>query len=941
MNLPNDYILAENSAAAMLRGQNHSPMSIGQMYAIAQNIMGAFQGDSALLQLPALHEEDTALPLMAAARILQALLKSQQQRGLAPDITRRTCLLAACAYAMMGNLPSAAAVQREISLSALAGTAEIIAAAISNPSSLAHLLKLESLEADARRWLEQLNSFLITGEQDRAQTLEPSLEVLALNCNDMFDMALFASARLALAQVVYLSVSSALKGNTPFMQAFGERVVEARRPCLLPPQHQLLVSQQFAERHENAVVTLPTSGGKTLIAEFAIAQSLSGGPGIAIYVVPYVALGGQVVEALTTHFPANTRIHALYGGFKADADLNPNARREIVVATPERADALLRVRGLYEHLRIAVFDEAHVLENPHRGARIEALMARLRMQQSVGRKFRLVLLSAVLSQVEALCQWLGPNTIHANSRWRPTVRRISIWHRSGRLSWLYENDPMRPSGQRAGDILVQSVLPWPRPIYPTDRYAQILAQRPGAYSNASFLARYIDGLLGGPILIVCGTKATTRGLARTLADELPLQEVSPPTIIKIIDYIQRDAKHLSSLCVMLRRGVAYHNASLPIELRKLIEQAIRNRDIHYTCATTTLAEGVDLPFRSTIVFDWLIGFGDRQAPMSSLLFRNIAGRCGRAGEFVEGDTILFDNVFGNQKYTHDSLRPTAQARVLTDPLPLESTISNDNLSREEREAIRATVSSQLIAAVDELPDIEQLDEFFAAHLYASHRGLSSIDVFKQAQTDLLDDSDGEPFAVAASPMRLTALGQAANRTGLSAQSVRKLVGFLRNLRDDLSLDVLAARLLQATGDFPEQNNATLAKLAAGTLKRSYIGTPDLGTLCTQWCEGVPFEQMFVGLPKARSSSSSVTPHDWARGSRESEYVAAQYDKFIEVVEYTFGVFLPWVFRACHALAPVVDNPVVTARDWFRDAEALEFARITDLEGIDLESDEQN
>ena len=935
MNLPDNYILAENSSAAMLRGQNLSPMSNGHMYAVAQNIMGAFQRSNALTHPATLYTEAEALPLMAAARILQALLKGQQQRQLDPDIIRRTCLLASCAYAMLGNLPSAAAVQREISLSTLASSAEIVAAAISNPACLAQLLALEHIEPGARNWLEALNSFLITGASDRAERLRPNLEALALKCVDMFDVALLASARVALAHVVHLSVAKVLKDASAFMQAFGARVIEARRPCLLPPQHELLVTERFAQFDGNAIVTLPTSGGKTLIAEFAIAQALDSGPGLAIYVVPYVALGNQVVDALKTHFPTSARIHAFFGGFKADADLSPIARREVIVATPERLDALLRTGELYEHLRIAIFDEAHVLENGTRGTRIEALITRLRMQQMAGRKFRLVLLSAVLSEVETLCQWLGPNTTNAKSVWRPTVRRISIWQRSGRLSWLYENDPMRPAGRRAGDILVQSVLPWPQPIYPTDKFNQILSQKPRAYANASFLARYLVDLLGGPILVVCATKATTRELARALAAELPPLEVMPPVIIAITAYIEKKAKHLAPLAKMLGRGVAYHNASLPMELRRKIEEAIRNREIRYTCATTTLAEGVDLPFRSTILFDWLIGFGDRQAPMPSLLFRNIAGRCGRAGEFVEGDTILFDNVFGNLKYTHDSLRQAAQARVLTDPPALESTIANDNLSQEEREAVRAIVSSQLIAAIREFPAVDAIEEQFSSQLYASYRGHDAIEIFKQARADILDDSAGEPFARAASPMQLTTLGRAANLTGLSTRSVRQLMKFLSTLPKGLDLDALAGRLTRTAGVFPEQSNMTLAKLAAGTLKRSYMSATDLNSLCAQWRRGDPFEKMFVGLPKARTSTSKVSPNDWAEGLRESEYVSGQYDKFIEVVEYTFGVFLPWMLRACNTLSPMVNNPIAQAQDWLRDAAELENARLTDLEAIDL------
>jgi helicase len=935
VNLPYDYISAENSAAAMLRGQNLSPMSNGHMYAIAQNIMGIFQRSEALMNPTILYTQDASQPLLAAARILQAILKSQQQRQLHSDVLRRTCLLSSCCYAMIGNFPSAAAVQREISISTLSSSAEVIACSIANPSCLPKLLAMEKIPADARAWLEELNSFLLTGEPTRAERLQPSLEALTIKCIDMFDIALLASARLALTHVINLSVARSLKDTSNFMKAFATRLIDAGRPCFLPPQYELLITGRFSESKSNSIVTLPTSGGKTLIAEFAIAQALEDGTGLAIYVVPYVALGNQVLDALRAHFPTTTKIHALFGGFRADARLHPNLQREVVVATPERLDALLRTGELYQHLRIAIFDEAHVLENGVRGARIEAIITRLRMKQIAGHEFRLVLLSAVLSEVNDICRWLGANTINAKSVWRPTARRISIWQRSGRLSWLYENDLMRPPGRQALDILVQSVLPWPQPVYPTDKYQQILSQKPRAYANASYLARYVIDLLGGPILIVCGTKATTRELGSALAAELPPFEVMPPTVASITAYIERKAKHLTPLANMLARGVAYHNASLPMDLRRKIEEAIRNREVLYTCATTTLAEGVDLPFRSTIIFDWLIGFGDRQAPMSSLLFRNIAGRCGRAGEFVEGDTVLFDNVLGNLKYTHDSLRTHAQVQVLTEPPVLESAISNDNLSQEDRESVKAIISSQLIAAIQEHPTVDRIEEHFSSQLYATFRGRNSTEVFRQLRATLLDDRDGEPFARAASPMQLTALGRAANFTGLSAQSVRQLIKFISTVQEDQEFEELAAKLALTTGVFPEQNNVTLSKLANGTLKRSYLAASDLSILCSKWRSGQSFERMFVELPKAQKSSSAVHPIDWAEGLGENGYVAAQYDKFVELVEYTFGLFLPWMFRACSTLATVIGNPAAQNHNWLHYAALLENSRAADLEAIDL------
>src|ERR1700744_5764792 len=158
-------------------------------------------------------------------------------------------------------------------------------------------------------------------------------------------------------------------------------------------------------------------------------------------------------------------------------------------------------------------------------------------------------------------------------------------------------------------------------------------------------------------------------------------------------------------------------------------------------------------------FDWLQGFGDLQRPMGSLMFRNIAGRCGRAGEFTEGDTIIFDNVLGSLRYTHQSVRQRWQRTLFADPAALQSAIANDNLSDGERKRVEAVIASQLLAAIPEHPECERLDDLLAGALYASRTGAheTTRSVLLRARRELLDTSAGEPFAEAASPMKLTDL----------------------------------------------------------------------------------------------------------------------------------------------------------------------------------------
>ena len=114
-------------------------------------------------------------------------------------------------------------------------------------------------------------------------------------------------------------------------------------------------------------------------------------------------------------------------------------------------------------------------------------------------------------------------------------------------------------------------------------------------------------------------------------------------------------------------------------------------------ATTTLAEGVDLPFRFTILADWLTWDGtNKQRPMASLLFRNIAGRCGRAGVMTEGDTIIFDNPVGDPIHTNPFSRQAAQLDLYVNAPKgnLQSGLGSVNLESSTDESMkRASESS--------------------------------------------------------------------------------------------------------------------------------------------------------------------------------------------------------------------------------------------------------
>ncbi|WP_018858498.1 DEAD/DEAH box helicase [Rhizobium sp. 42MFCr.1] len=929
---------ADLTAFAMSRGLGVDPMSWGYLLAVAQQEINQFQSRKSLENSRELLDEQSASPLIAAARLCFEVAKrpvTNDEESEPEHRLERTLLLllSGCAYAMYGNFPSANAVHRLIDTSLLGSDGLWLTFAICNPAKIHEAVLSRHLTRESREFLERLHHFLHTGDESENEKLIRHLEELMVMQRPASEITMLRCARLALQQIVNTATSSLyrLKQERPFHQ-YISRLIDDRRFCLLPPQRKLIFEDDLLDDDENCIVTLPTSAGKTLVAELVIASRMKQSGRVAVYVVPYVALGRQVLDTLRKHAPAEVTVHGYFGVFDSN-DSVQKGTYSIVVATPERLDGLLRNTNFYARLDTVVFDEAHGIENGVRGARLESLIVRMRLQQKKANTFRIVLLSAVLTDVGLIQNWLGAEAKHYNDSWRPTSRRIGIWTSDGILAWIFGGDPLRPTGRRAVDLIGQKQLPVPQPITPSEHFGGITTRRPAAFGNAAYLARYIEATIGGPILLACSSKANTRGLAAKIAEnELPIPRLEAS--LAVLNLIHSQYPHLKPLAAMLVRGVAYHNASLPPDIRAAIEDAIKRRDLKYVASTTTLAEGVDLPFRSTIIFDWLTGYKDSQAPMQSLLFRNIAGRCGRAGEFTEGDTILFDNVLGKLSFTGHQTRRYHQTTLFADPPPVASVFANDNLKPETRRAITALVASQLLASIPENPEIDDLEVHWAENSYAAQYSVSPRTLLSEARAELLSDAYGEPFARAASPMKLTSLGEAANRSGFGPATCRALLAFIAREDQFSSPPDFAADVIDALGTCDEQENGILRDIANRKKTTFFYKASDVSAVASSWLEGRSLAQAFLNLPKAKESKAAVSPADWALGERESEPVSAQYDKFVDVTQYMFGTFVPWVCRAIHSFK-AYGTPRVQKIDWLKLAEMFENSGAIDAIASDI------
>ena len=88
------------------------------------------------------------------------------------------------------------------------------------------------------------------------------------------------------------------------------------------------------------------------------------------------------------------------------------------------------------------------------------------------------------------------------------------------------------------------------------------------------------------------------------------------------------------MCVL--HGIAFHNAKLSREARRIIEDAFKARVLNVLTSTSTLAAGVNLPAACVIITRAFVG---REA-MKANTYKQMVGRAGRTGMSTSGKAYL-------------------------------------------------------------------------------------------------------------------------------------------------------------------------------------------------------------------------------------------------------------------------------------------------------------
>lgn len=142
-----------------------------------------------------------------------------------------------------------------------------------------------------------------------------------------------------------------------------------------------------------------------------------------------------------------------------------------------------------------------------------------------------------------------------------------------------------------------------------------------------------------------------------------LQETQDEELISESEFIADFVHKEFILAKYLRYGIALHNGSLPIFIRKRIEDLYARKKIKYIFCTSTLLEGVNLPTQNVFIYPFnKTTLND--AEKCNLDFWNLAGRAGRYRNELSGNIICIGDYESSWKIVEERAKENKNVNIV-------------------------------------------------------------------------------------------------------------------------------------------------------------------------------------------------------------------------------------------------------------------------------------
>ncbi|WP_226401747.1 RNA helicase [Synechococcus sp. MU1643] len=381
----------------------------------------------------------------------------------------------------------------------------------------------------------------------------------------------------------------------------------------------------------SVVVSAPTGSGKTLIGEYAIHRALAHGQKV-FYTTPLKALSNQKLRDFRDQFGAEN-VGLMTG------DLSVNREASIVVMTTEIFRNMLYAEA-DEHddpladVEAVVLDECHYMNDSQRGTVWEESIIHCLP------KVQLVALSATVANAGQLTDWIekvhGPTTLVMSDH-RPVPLQFSFCSAKG----------LHPLLNDAGTGLHPNCKVWRAPKGHKRKGRSQRPPQPEPPPISFVVAQMAERQMLPAIYFIFSRRGCDKAVRDLGVQCLVTQEEQARIKERLTAYSHdnpeavRDGIHADALL----RGIAAHHAGVLPAWKELIEELFQQGLVKVVFATETLAAGINMPARSTVIAALSKRTERGHRSLMGSEFLQMAGRAGRRGLDTQGYVVTVQSRF--------------------------------------------------------------------------------------------------------------------------------------------------------------------------------------------------------------------------------------------------------------------------------------------------------
>ncbi|TGO12539.1 hypothetical protein BTUL_0086g00140 [Botrytis tulipae] len=400
------------------------------------------------------------------------------------------------------------------------------------------------------------------------------------------------------------------------------------------------------QRNESVLVSAHTSAGKTVTAEYAIAQCLKNNQRV-IYTSPIKALSNQKYREFTADFGD-------VGLMTGDVTINPTATC-LVMTTEILRSMLYRGSEIMREVAWVVFDEIHYMRDKSRGVVWEETIILL------PDKVRYVFLSATIPNAMQFAEWITKthnqpcHIVYTDFRPTPLQHYFFPAGADGIHLIVDEKGNFREDNFSKAMATIEDK----KGADPADINAKQKGRgkdkktNKGANKEGSDIYKIVRMIMlkhYNPVIVFSFSKRECEAYALQMSsmafnDQSEKDMVSKvfESAIESLSEEDRTLPQIQHILPLLRRGIGVHHSGLLPILKETIEILFQENLIKVLFATETFSIGLNMPAK-TVVFTSVEKFdGEKMRYLTPSEFVQMSGRAGRRGLDDRGIVIMMIN----------------------------------------------------------------------------------------------------------------------------------------------------------------------------------------------------------------------------------------------------------------------------------------------------------